>query len=633
MKNYSLKLLFVFGILFLILTARFTYSQNNDSLYFAQNYNKQEVNIKMRDGIKLYTAIYSPKYSKEKQPIIIWRTPYSCQPYGNQNYFTRNLNTFFHFIKNNYIIVIQDVRGRFMSEGNFVDMRPYIPNKINNSQVDESTDAYDSIEWLVENIDNNGNVGVWGISYPGFYAAMAAIDAHPNLIAVSPQAPIADWFIADDMHHYGALSLSMTFNFFNQFGVARNQLTKIWPDGVKFDSPDGYNFFLKLGSLKNINKLFFKNGIAFWDSVITHPNYDKYWQEKNTLRHFNNIKPAILTVGGLFDGEDLYGAINTFKSVENKKHYSNNFFVFGPWPHGGWTRVDGNKFGDMNFNSYTSKYYVDSIELPFFNYYLKNKGKLNLAKAYIFETGKNEWNKFDQYPPKNIEESVLYVNSKNKLTFSPPQNSKNSYDEYLSDPNKPVPYTSRQIDAKDYYYKEYLNEDQRFASTRNDVLVYETDILNNDIRIVGGIEADLFVSTSGTDADWIVKVIDVFPDSCQDINDGDKKIEMGGYQMLVRGEIMRGKYRNSFEFPEPFTPNEISKVSVKLNDVCHTFKKGHKIMVQIQSSWFPMFDRNPQKFLNIYNAEESDFQKATQRIYFSTNYPSQIKMNKIISEK
>ncbi|MBK8943883.1 MAG: CocE/NonD family hydrolase [Ignavibacteriae bacterium] len=633
MKIYPQKTIFILSIFLSIISSNSTFSINDDSLFFAQNYDKQEITIKMRDGINLFTAIYLPKNKTEKQPIIIWRSPYSCQPYGKQNYFTRSLNTFLHFIKNNYIIVIQDVRGRFMSEGNFVDMRPHIPNKMNNSQVDESSDAYDTIEWLVKNVENNnGNVGVWGISYPGFYAAMAAIDAHPNLKAVSPQAPIADWFIADDMHHYGALSLTMTFNFFNQFGVTRNELTKIWPDGVNFNSPDAYNFYLKLGSLKNINKLYFKNNIAFWDSVISHPNYDFYWQEKNTLPHFNNIKPAILTVGGWFDGEDLYGAINTYQSIERKNSKIDNNLVLGPWPHGGWTRTDGNKFGDINLNSNTSKFYVDSIELPFFNYYLKNEGKLNLAEAYIFETGKNIWNKFDQYPPQNIAEINLYLNSENAITFSYPQNSKIIFDEYISDPNKPVPYTSKFIDAKDYYYKEYLNEDQRFASTRQDVLVYETEILQNDFSIVGPIETELFVSTSGTDSDWIVKVIDVFPDSTKDIKIGDTEIEMGGYQMLVRGEILRGKYRNSLEFPEPFSPNEITKVKIYLNDACHTFKKGHKIMIQIQSSWFPLFDRNPQKFIDIYNADESDFQKATQRIYFSKNYPSKIKLNKLITE-
>ncbi|MFZ1289923.1 MAG: CocE/NonD family hydrolase [Melioribacteraceae bacterium] len=634
MLKYFIKVnwLFVFFIIFFFHLNLF--GINSDSLFFSQNYNKKEVKIEMRDGIKLYSAIYSPKDTSEKHPIIIWRTPYSCQPYGENNFFTRSMKTFLHFIRENYIIVLQDVRGRFMSEGKFIDMRPFIPNKNSNKDIDESSDAYDTIDWLVRYVENNnGNVGVWGIFYPGFYAAMAAIDAHPNLKAVSPQAPIADWFVADDMHHYGALTLVMNFNFFDQFGLARNELTTEWPKGLEFDSPDGYNFFLKMGTLKNINKLFYKNKIAFWDSLITHPNYDKYWQDKNTLPHFKNIKPAILTVGGWFDGEDLFGAIKTYESIEKNNPKINNNFVMGPWPHGGWTRVDGDRFGDICFGSKTSNYYVDSIELPFFNHNLKNDKKLNLPEAYIFETGKNVWNKFENYPPKNIIETDLYLNSDNSLTFFTPKNTEYIFDEYISDPNKPIPYTSKFIDSKIFYYKEYMNEDQRFASARPDVLVYESDILQNNFSIVGPIEAEIFVSTSGTDSDWIIKVIDVFPDSTKDQKLGEVEIEMGGYQMLVRAEIFRGKYRNSLEFPEPFVPNEITKVKINLNDVCHTFLKGHKIMIQIQSSWFPLFDRNPQKFIDIYNADESDFQKATQRIYFSKNYPSKIKLNKLIEIK
>ena len=597
-------------------------------IYFVEEYNKQEVRIPMRDGVTLFTSIYSPKNKIEKSPIIIWRTPYSCSPYGKGNFFRSGLNTFSHFIKGNYIIVFQDVRGRFMSEGEYVNMRAYIPNKKSVDQVDESTDSYDTIDWLVNNVDNNnGKVGVWGISYPGFYAAMAAIDAHPALKAVSPQAPIADWFIGDDMRHNGAFTLLLNFNFFDTFGKRRDSLTTTWPPEIKYPSQDAYNFFLKLGPLKNVNKFYFKNEIPFWDSTVSHPNYDDYWKRKNTLPHFNNITPAVMTVGGWYDNEDLYGALKTYESIEQKNKANNNILVMGPWPHGGWTRVNTNGFGDMNFESNTSAFYIEEIELPFFNYYLKNKGTYTLPEAHIFNTGKNIWHKFNQYPPAGLTQTVLYLSSNHKLNFSKGESSNIEFNEFLSDPNKPVPYTQKILDSKKFYFREYMVEDQRFASSRPDVLVFETETLNSDLTMIGEINAELFVSTSGTDSDWIVKIIDVFPDDEPNPKPNPKELEMGGYQMMVRGEILRGKYRNSFTNPEPFIPNEITKINLRLNDVCHTFVEGHKIMVQIQSSWFPLFDRNPQQYLNIFEANEEDFVKANQKVYFSQQFDSNIKFN------
>ena len=622
MKKYFLILL----LLALFSSSCSNVNQIDDQyIYFVESYSKQEVSIPMRDGVSLFTSIYSPKNKSEKSPIIIWRTPYSCSPYGEDKFFSRGLNTFSHFIKENYIIVFQDVRGQFMSEGEYVNMKAYIPNKKNINDTDESTDSYDTIDWLVKNVhNNNGNVGVWGISYPGFYAAMAAIDAHPALKAVSPQAPIADWFIGDDMRHNGAFSLLLNFNFFDVFGIKRDSLTKEWPKGLEYPSQDAYNFFLKLGPLKNVNKQYYKNEIPFWDSTISHPNYDDYWKEKNTLTHFNNITPAVMTVGGWFDGEDLYGALKTYESIENKNELNKNILVMGPWPHGGWTRSDGDTFGDMDFGSSTSEFYIKQIELPFFNYYLKNKGTYNLPEAYIFNTGKNVWHTFDKYPPAELTKTDLYLNSNYKLIFSKSKSTKIEFNEYISDPNKPVPYTQKIIDSQKFYYKEYMVEDQRFAASRPDVLVFETDPLESDLTILGEINAELFVSTSGTDSDWIVKIIDVFPDDELNPDPNPKELEMGGYQMMVRGEILRGKYRNSFTTPELFTPDEITKINLRLNDVCHTFAKGHKIMVQIQSSWFPLFDRNPQKFLNIFEADEKDFQKAIQKVYFSEKLNSKI---------
>ncbi|MCW8850933.1 MAG: CocE/NonD family hydrolase [Melioribacteraceae bacterium] len=376
-----------------------------------------------------------------------------------------------------------------------------------------------------------------------------------------------------------------------------------------------------------LNKLYYKNEIPFWDSTISHPNYDEYWQKRNTLPHFNNIKPAVMTVGGWFDAEDLYGAIKTYESIENKNSNNKNILVMGPWPHGGWTRLAGDSFGDMEFDSETGAYYIEQIELPFFNYYLKNKGELNLPEAYIFNTGKNTWQKFNKYPSSELIKSNLYLNSDNKLSFIKNESNEIEFYEFISDPNKPVPYTQKNIDSQKFYFKEFMVEDQRFASTRPDVLVFESESLNSDLTIVGEINAELYVSTSGTDSDWIVKIIDVFPDEAPNPDPNPKDLEMGGYQMMVRGEILRGKYRNSFTNPEPFIPNEITKINLRLNDVCHTFQQGHKVMVQIQSSWFPLFDRNPQKFLNIFEAEEDDFVKADQKVYYSAKYDSKIKFS------
>ena len=602
-----------------------TQAINQDSLYFAEHYTKQEVKITMRDGIKLFTAIYIPNNETEQHPIIIWRTPYSISPYGTNNFPTRRLESFFHFIKENYILVFQDVRGKFMSEGKYVNMRPYIPGKKSNKDIDESSDAYDTIDWLVNNVDNNnGNVGVWGISYPGFYAAMAAIDAHPALKAVSPQAPIANWFIGDDMHHNGAFTLMMNFNFFSVFGIERDTLTTKWPKAIQHPSPDAYSFFLKLGSLKNINEKYFHHKIAFWDSTVAHPNYDYYWKAKNTLPHFNNVSPAVLTVGGWFDGEDLFGTLGTYQSIE-KKNNNINKIVMGPWPHGGWARSNGNSFGNLNFNSETGKFYRLNIELPFFNYYLKNKGTDNLPEAFMFETGKNKWNKFTKWPPDNSVSETIYLQPYEKLSFVKPSGiHQPEFDEYISNPHRPVPYTAKITDSKRFYYKEYLVEDQRFASRRPDVLIYESEPLKNNLTTAGPIDVDLFVSTSGTDCDWVVKVIDVFPEDEPDPQPNPTNVEMGNFQLLVRGDIFRSKYRNSFEKPEPMIPNEITEIKFTMNDVCHTFLKGHKIMIQIQSSWFPLFDMNPQKFTDIYNAQESDFQKAIQRVYYTEKYPSNI---------
>ncbi len=601
--------------IFLMIFAGNLQSQNNS--FTKEHYNKSEFTIPMRDGAKLFISVYSPKDTSVKYPILLWRTPYSCNPYGLDKF--RRLPK--ELAEEGFIFVYEDVRGKFMSEGEYVNMRPYIPNKTGN-EIDESTDAYDTIEWLVNNIPhNNGKVGLFGISYPGFYAAMGAIDAHPALAAVSPQAPIADWFIDDDMHHHGAFSLLMSFDFFSVFGQVRDSLTTSWPKRFEIEKKEAYQFFLELGPLRNVNEKYFHNRIPFWNEIFAHPNYDEFWQSRNTLPHFNNIKPAILTVGGWYDSEDLYGALHTYASIEEKNPDAENMIVMGPWAHGGWSRTDGKYLGDIDFGSETGKSYRENIELPFFKYYLKGEGEMLLPEATMFNTGANEWRSFDEWPPEGTEKK-LYIGENNLLDFAEPTSgSTELYDEFVSDPTNPVPYTSIERDAIAFYPKSYMTEDQRFVADREDVLVYSTETLDDDITIAGEINVDLFVSTTGTDADWVVKVIDVFPES------GNETEKMNGYQMLVRGDIMRGKYRNNYSEPEQFCSGEPTEVEFPLQDILHTFKKGHKIMIQIQSSWFPFFDMNPQILTDIYNAKEIDFQKATHRVYFSKEYPSHLTIN------
>ncbi len=591
-----------------------------DNRYLEENYTKKEYRIKMRDGVKLLTSVYSPKDTTKSYPILIWRTPYNVEPYGEEDYTEYRRYSWDHFVKEKYIIVFQDVRGRFMSEGNYVNMTPYLTVKKSNKDVDETTDTYDTVDWLIKNIpNNNGNTGLWGISYPGFYTAMAGIDAHPSIKAVSPQAPIANWFGGDDWHHNGAFALSGGFPFMFVFGVPREGLEEEWRDDFVYGTEDGYRFYLNLGPVKNVNEKYLKGNIPFWNDLMKHGTYDEFWKARNSLPHFYNINPAVLVVGGWFDAENLFGALETYRSIEEKNPVNNNFLVMGPWSHGGWVRTDGSSLGDIGFGSKTGEYYIKNIELPFFNFYLKGKGELNLPEAFMFETGSNVWKKYPTWPPANTIAVSLYLNENSSLSSNVPT-SKGTFDEYISDPSKPVPFTSKiTTDVP----KPYMVEDQRFAFQRPDVLSYETEILTNDITVVGSITVDFFVSTSGTDADWVVKLIDVFPSDSASTD----SVVYSEYQMLVRGDILRGKFRESLENLKPFIPGEVTNIKFNLNAIDHTFKKRHKIMIQVQSSWFPLFDINPQKFCDIYNADESNFQKAKQRVYFSGDYSSNITFN------
>ena len=614
-----------------------TAAQNEqDSAWIRENYTKREIYIPMRDGIRLFTSVYEPKDKSEKHPILMNRTPYSCSPYGETNFRGFWNNHWKYYCRENYIIVIQDVRGRWMSEGEFVDVRPFIRDKKTNKDIDEASDTYDAIDWLIKNLpNNNGNVGVFGISYPGFYSTMAAASGHPGLKAVSPQAPVTEWFLGDDFHHNGAFFQMDGFAFYSGFGKPRPKPTTVGPTGFTYPTRDNYKFYLEAGTLKNLAKMI-GDSIKFWHEMYKHPNYDDWWKARDTRRAMYNIKPAMLTVGGLFDAEDCYGAWQLYKAIEKQNPGIHNKLVMGPWSHGQWASRDGSFLGNIRFGSTTSLWYQNNIEIPFFNYYLKGKGAdPNLAEATIFFSGENQWKNLNQWPPATVSYQPIYLQANGNLSWNKPsplstrgEGSGVRFSEYISDPAHPVPYTE---DVHHNRTSAYMNDDQRFAARRTDVLTFQTDKLNNDLTLAGPVIADLLVSITGTDADFVVKIIDVFPDDftypdaiAQQGRAGGGIYPMGGYQMLVRGEIMRGKFRNSFETPTAFTPNKIERVKFELPDVAHTFKKGHRLMIQIQSSWFPLADRNPQKFVNIYEADITDFQKATIRIHHDATNSSNI---------
>jgi hypothetical protein len=581
--------------------------------YVKANYTKFEYRVPMRDGVHLFTAVYLPKDTSKTYPFLLMRTPYNVGPYGADQY-KGDLGPSAQFGKEGYIFVFQDVRGRYMSEGEYVNMRPHDPLK-GAKEIDESSDTWDTIDWLLKNVNNNnGKVGQWGISYPGFYTAAAMVDAHPALKAVSPQAPVTDWFVGDDFHHNGALFLPHFFNFISGFGKPRPQLTIKSSPGFEHGTPDGYDFFLRMGPLPNADSRYLKGEIAFWNEVMKHGTYDSYWKARNLRQHMKNIRPAVLTVGGWFDAENLFGALETFKNVEANNPRNANHLVMGPWYHGGWARSDGSSLGPVHFNSKTSEYYREQIILPFFEYYLKGASKESkwLAKATIFETGTNRWRRYEAWPPVGAVKKSLTFRENGKLSIDGTTDEKDGFDEFVSDPAKPVPYFDRIAVGME---REYMVADQRFASRRPDVLVYESDVLTEDFSIAGPVAADLLVSTTGTDADWVVKLIDVYPNTFPDPDPNPTGVKMGGYQQLVRGDVMRGKFRNSYETPEPFTADKATPVHFTMQDVCHCFRTGHRVMIQVQSTWFPLVDRNPQTFKDIYSAKPEDFHKATHRVY------------------
>lgn len=600
-----------------------------------EHYTKYEYRVPMRDGVYLFTTVYVPKDSTRTYPILVNRTPYSVSPYGVDQY-RKQLGPSPEFDRAGYIFVFQDVRGRYMSEGRFIEMRPHIDNKKSKHDVDDSSDFYDTIEWLLKNVpNNNGNVGIWGISYPGFFTSASIIDSHPALKAASPQAPMTDLFMGDDAYHGGAFMLDANFDFYAFFKPQENpELPPKNPVPFDFGTKSAYDFYLAAGPIINLEKYLHWNPGLF-DDQVRRDTYDEYWKVRNLAPHLKNIHCAVLTVGGWFDAEDLEGPFSTFHAIDKYNSGIFNSLVVGPWVHGGWARYDGERLGRVEFASKTGDFYRKNILFPFFEQYLRG-GNSKLPRAFVFETGTNVWRRYSEWPPKAAEPRTLYLRSGGVLSFDPPVDKSAAFDEYVSDPAKPVPFVNY---VETSVPQEYMISDQRFADSRTDVLVYQSPVLQEDITFAGPIVPHLFVSTSGTDSDWDVKLVDVYPADYPESKldqprpeEKDKPLTdvsppqftMGGYEQLVRGEPFRGKFRHSFEKPEPFTPGKVEEVNFRMQDVNHTFRRGHRIMVQIQSSWFPLTDRNPQTFVNIPDAKPSDFVKATERVYHTKERPSGI---------
>jgi putative CocE/NonD family hydrolase len=591
---------------------------------YVKLFDKTEVMIASRDGIKLHTEIYSPKNATEPQPIIFERTPYGLT--DDEKGYSRKLSRYAEMIPDGYIFVFQDIRGRYGSEGKFVMQRPVRDPK-NPKSLDEGTDTYDTIDWLVKNVPhNNGRVGLLGISYGGWLTVMGMLEPHPALKAVSEQASPADMFLGDDFHHNGAFRLSYGFEYSTMMETEKTNFS------FQFDCFDTYEWYLRLGALSNANKKYIHGTLPTWNDFVAHPNYDSFWKQQAMPYILTRPRVPNLNVAGWWDQEDFYGPMKIYEILEKEDPDHLNYLVAGPWNHGGWARSAGNSLGPISFGSDTAVYFRKNIEAPWFAYWLKNKGSLPLQEALLFQTGSDTWVKFDSWPPREAKVRDLYFRADGKLSFDPPSvESPQAFDSYVSDPAHPVPYRNRPIDMtypEDHpggWYT-WLVQDQRFVDQRPDVLTWQTGELKEDITLAGQVTAKLFASTTGGDADWIVKLIDVYPEKYPE------KWQLSGYELMIADEVFRGRFRNSFEKPEPITPGEITFFKIDLHTANRVFKKGHRIMVQVQSTWFPVIDRNPQRFVpNIFEAKESDYQKATQRIYRSKRYPSAVEISVLAS--
>ncbi|MGM9481365.1 CocE/NonD family hydrolase [Roseateles sp. NT4] len=592
-----------------------------------EHYTKYEYRVPVRDGKKLFTAVYIPKDQSRRYPLLMVRTPYGCGPYGVDRDGVKRLAPSEDFLKAGYIFVCQDVRGRHQSDGEFIEMTPHKPAKKTAADVDESSDTHDSVQWLLERLPgHNGRVGLWGISYPGFYSAASIIDSHPAIKAASPQAPVADLFKGDDSYHGGAFMLAANFGFYTGFKPQQTPVLppKQWPQ-FDWGTQDGYEFYLQQGNLDNLARRLARDGgpNPYFDTQLEHDRYDEFWKSRAITPHLKNIRAAVLTVGGWFDAEDLAGPFNTFRAIAKQSPSTDNRLVIGPWVHGGWVGAPGRQLGRVQFQQPTAEQFQKDVLFPFFEQHLREvTPKAPIAKATVFETGTNVWRRYDAWPPQQAQPRTLYFAAGGKLSFTPPQVGQPEFDSWISDPNKPVPFVGyATLDVP----QEYMVSDQRFAATRPDVLTYRSEVLEEDVTIVGPIVARLFASTSGTDADWVVKLIDVYPPELEEEGGRKRKSRsedveppespIGGYQQLVRGDPLRGRFRNSFETPQAMVPGQVEELRVELQDINHSFRRGHRIMVQVQSSWFPLVDRNPQTFVPIRSARPQDFQAATQRLY------------------
>jgi putative CocE/NonD family hydrolase len=615
-----------FFLLLLCPLAAFAADNEKPAYDVREHYTKFEYHIPMRDGARLFTAVYVPKDQSQAWPFLINRTPYSVAPYGEDNYPVRLAPQ--ELMSAGYIFVSQDVRGRNMSDGSFVEETPYKDNK-GPKDVDETTDMHDTVDWLLKNVpNNNGKVGIWGISYPGFYTAASIIDSHPAIKAASPEAPMVDLFRGDDAYHGGAFMLAANFDFYTSFKLQQNPTEDQGGVGFKYGTSNGYDFFLHAGPLAELDRKYLKGANPLWNDQVKHDTLDGYWKQRDLAPRMKNVHCAVLTVGGWFDAEDLQGPLSLYKAIGNLNPETVNLLVEGPWVHGGWWRLDGHRLGNANFAQNTGDFFRAHILLPFFEKYLKGKETEELPKAYVFETGTNVWRKYDAWPPEKTSKRMLYLNAKNGLSFEAPTGS--GFDEYISDPAHPVPYVGYEtMDVP----QEYMVSDQRFAETRPDMLVYQSEVLDHDITIAGPVAPKLFVSTTGTDSDFIVKLIDVYPQKEAEeqprrgIKDvGVPETNLAGWEQLIRGEPFRGKFRHSMEQPEPFTPGKVEEIDFTMPDVNHTFRRGHRIMVQVQSTWFPLVDLNPQTFVDIPGAKPEDFRKATERVYHESAHASGIEV-------
>ena len=579
-----------------------------------EKYTKHEYRIRMRDGAQLFTAVYTPKDTERAYPIMMMRTPYSVSPYGIDNY-PSSLGPSPAFLEEGFIFVYQDVRGRYMSEGAFVEMTPHQPVKRTAKDVDEASDTYDTVEWILKNVKGHtGKVGIWGISYPGFYAAAALPEAHPAIKAVSPQAPVTDLFRGDDAFHNGAFMLAANYGFYVNFVEQKTPARPVDTPDFDYGTPDGYEYYLKLGTLQCA--LDTVTGKVYFRAYLDHTTYDSFWRSRDISAHMKNITPAVLVTGGLFDAEDLQGPQRLFRAIAKDSPRTENTLVLGPWRHGGWARGDGHGLGNLDFGQKTSAFYRQSIEFPFFMKHLKGVD-VAMPRAWVFEPGRNEGHTHDAWPPAEAKPATYYLGARGSLSSTAPSALDMSADEYLADPEKPVPYLGY---VNMGMRGDYMTEDQRFAATRPDVLVYETAPLGGDVRSLGPVKVSLKVSSTATDADFVVKLIDVYPGDAPSYlsppsSRPENAVPMGGYQQLVRGEPFRAKFRRSLEKPEPLTPGKVETIEFEMPDIAHTFRNGHKVMVQIQSSWFPLVDRNPQKFMDIAKAVDADFVKATHKVH------------------